>query len=182
MAKEFAIRTTSADTSGLAASLREAVDAVDPVIAIAEIAPMRDRMSQAAQSQGFLMRLLGAFSILGIVLAAMGIYGVIAYSVAQRGHEFGIRAALGAGQKDILGLVLREGLIVTGIGIALGLVGTFILTRLLASQLPLFEITPMDPATIAAVAITLIAVALFACYVPGRRASAQSPLVALRAE
>jgi putative ABC transport system permease protein len=182
MVKEFAIRTTSSDTSGLAASLRGAVDEVDPLVAIAEVAPMRDRMSQAAQAQGFLMGTLGAFAGLAIFLAAMGIYGVIAYSVAQRGHEFGIRAALGAGRGDILRLVLREGFMVTGLGIALGLLATLGLTRVLETQLPLFEIAPMDPATIAAVAFVLIAVALVACYVPGRRASAQSPLVALRAE
>ena len=181
--KHFAIRSSSSsDTSGLAVALREAVDAVDPVVAIAEIAPMRDRMSQAAQNQGFLMRLLGSFAVLGIFLAGMGIYGVIAYSVAQRGHEFGIRAALGAGRADLLRLVLREGMFVTGIGIVLGLLATFALTRVLASQLPLFEIAPMDPMTIAAVALVLVAVALVACYVPGRRASAQSPLSALRAE
>jgi putative ABC transport system permease protein len=182
MVKDFAIRTTSADMSGLAASLRDTVNDIDPLVALDAVAPMRDRMSQAAQAQGFLMRLLGAFAVLGIFLAAMGIYGVIAYSVAQRGHEFGIRAALGAGSGDIMKLVLREGIMVTSIGIALGLVATFALTRVLASQLPLFEIAPMDPATVVAVAAVLMAVALLACYLPGRRASAQSPLVALRME
>lgn len=177
----FAIRTR-ADATDLAIAVRDAVAEIDPVVAVNDMMPMRQRMSQAAQAQNFLMRMLGTFAVLGLFLAAMGIYGVISYSVAQRGQEFGIRTALGARKSDNLWLIIREGIVVALIGVVLGLGTTFGLTRLLQNQLPLYEITPMDPTTLALVGLVLVGVALLASYVPGRKASTQNPMIALRAE
>jgi len=124
--------------------------------------------------------LLGVFASVAVLLSAIGIYGVISYSVAQRTHELCIRAALGASTGAILGLVLRAGMWMTGIGLALGLAGTLALSRLLATLL--FGVGERDPVTIAAVAAILGAVALFACYIPAHRATRVDPMVALRYE
>jgi putative ABC transport system permease protein len=114
-----------------------------------------------------------------IFLAAIGVYGVMSYTVEQRSHEFGIRAASGARNGDILRLVLREGGLVTMLGLTIGLGGAF-RAKLIASQL--FGVTPMDPITILAVAIVLVAIALLACYIPARRATRVDPLSVLRTE
>ena len=126
------------------------------------------------------MRLLGIFAGLGVFLAAVGIYGVISYSVEQRTREFGIRATLGAQNADILKLVLREGLVVTLIGLAIGIGGAFAATRLIQNQL--FGVSRMDPSTIAAVALLLLGVSLVACFIPARRTTRLDPLLALRVE
>ena len=126
------------------------------------------------------MRLLGIFAALGTFLAVIGVYGVISYAVEQRRHEFGIRMTLGAGRSDILRLVLGEGLVVVLIGLGIGIGGAFGATRLIANQL--YGVEPMDPATVLAVALLLLVVALLACYIPGRRATKLDPLVALRTE
>jgi putative ABC transport system permease protein len=123
---------------------------------------------------------LSVFAALALVLAAVGIYGVISYSVAQRTREVGIRMALGAQTTDVLKLVVRDGLKLVGIGVAVGLVGAFILTRLMSTLL--FGVTPTDTITYATVALVLIGVALLACYIPARRATKVDPLVALRFE
>jgi ABC-type antimicrobial peptide transport system permease subunit len=115
-----------------------------------------------------------------VFLATVGIYGVIAYAVEQRAHEFSIRTAMGAGRRDIVLLVLREGLIVTVVGILIGLVIAFFLTRFIASQL--YDVTPTDPLTIAVVVLMLTAIALLACVIPARHAANAQPLRALRVE
>jgi ABC-type antimicrobial peptide transport system permease subunit len=120
------------------------------------------------------------FAGLAVFLATIGIYGVISYSVEQRAHEFGIRTALGAGRGDIIRLVLREGLIVTMVGLVVGIAGAFALTRLIANQL--YGVTPMDPLTIATVALLLTAVAMLACVIPSRHAAKVNPVRALRVE
>jgi putative ABC transport system permease protein len=177
--KVFVIRT-AAGAPNLSAEVRAAVDEVDPVVAVDQMIPMRARLSQSASNEQFLMRLLGTFAVLGIFLAAMGIYGVISYSVMQRRHEFGIRTALGAAKRDILWIVVREALTVTALGTLVGILGAFWLTRYIQSAL--YEVTPMDPVTIAAVALLLFAVAILASWVPGRQAGRQSPLIALRTD
>jgi putative ABC transport system permease protein len=122
----------------------------------------------------------GDFRAVALLLAALGIYGVISYSVEQRTHELGIRAALGASQRSLLGLVLIRGLALTGIGLAIGLAGSLAVTRQMKSLL--FGVGAQDPMTMIAVAAILAAVAITACYVPSRRATKADPMVALRYE
>jgi putative ABC transport system permease protein len=121
---------------------------------------------------------VGVFGILALVLAAVGVYGVLAYTTRQRTHELGIRIALGAEPRDIFGLVLRQGTILAILGVVIGLAASFALTRALSSQL--FGVSATDPLTFAAVAILLMLVALLACYLPAHRAMRTDPLTALR--
>jgi len=178
--KDFAIRTDTADPMDLAAAVRQIVADVDATVAVDNIMPMHERLSESAANERFWVRLLGLFAGLAVFLAIVGIYGVIGYAVEQRGHEFSIRSALGAGRADIVRLVVREGLIVTMIGLLIGVAAAFGLTRLIENQL--FGVTPMDPVTIVAVALLLTAVALLACVIPARHAARADPLQALRVE
>jgi ABC-type antimicrobial peptide transport system permease subunit len=118
--------------------------------------------------------------VLAVILAALGIYGVIAYAVEQRLQEFGIRVMLGARNADILSLVARQGFVLTMAGLIIGIAATFGLTRLIANQL--YGVTPMDPATLGSVALVLVTVAAVACYIPSRRAYSTDPLETLRAQ
>jgi putative ABC transport system permease protein len=178
--KDFAIRTDGGDPMALANVVRQLVADADPSVAVDNVMPMRERLADSAANERFWLRLLGLFAGLAVFLAVVGIYGVIAYAVEQRSHEFGIRAALGAGRWDIVRLVVREGFIVTLTGIVIGIGGAFALTRLIASQL--YGVTSMDPLTIATVALLLMAVAMLACVIPGRRAAQVDPVRALRVE
>jgi putative ABC transport system permease protein len=178
--KDFVIRTDTAEPLDLARSVRRVVADVDASVAVDNIVPMRQRLSDSAGNERFWLRLLGLFAGLAVFLATVGIYGVISYAVEQRAHEFSIRTALGAGREDIIRLVLREGFLVTTVGLAVGIVGAFALTRLIASQL--YGVTPMDPLTIATVALLLTAVAMLACVIPARHAANVDPLRVLRSE
>jgi putative ABC transport system permease protein len=178
--KRFVVRTTSSDPTTVAAGVRRVFANGDPAVAVENIQPMRAALATSAGGQAFWMRLLGIFAGLGAFLAAIGIYGVVSYSVEQRTREFGIRATLGAQGADIQRLVLREGMMVTLTGLTLGVAGAFAATRLLQAQL--FGVSRMDPATIAVVAFVLLAVSLVACYIPGRRTTKLDPLLALRVE
>ena len=177
--QDFVVRT-SGNPAGIAAAVRRAFADADASVAIANITPMRNRLTALAGEQKFWMRLLGIFAGLGMFLAAIGVYGVISYAVEQRTHEFGIRATLGASNTDILRIILREAFLVILIGLGIGVGGAYLSTRLIANQL--FGVTPMDPVTIASVAAVLIGVALLACYIPGRRATKKDPLAALRTQ
>ena len=171
---------SDSDPSHLASVLRSQVMSVDKDQPVAEIATGEQMMSQAVAQPQLRTLLLSLFAGLALVLASLGIYGVMSNMVAQRTHEIGVRMALGAGQRSVLRLVLSNGMRLTLLGIALGTAGAFALTRLMKSFL--FHVTPTDPATFLEVALFLLAVALLASYIPARRATRVDPVVALRYE
>ena len=141
---------------------------------------MEGVLSESIGDWRFYMNLLGIFAAVAILLAAVGIYGVMSYSVNERTHEIGIRMALGAHSSDVLGLVAKLGIKLTAIGLAIGIAMALALTRLISAFL--YGVKPSDPLTYAAVALALAAVALLACYIPARRASRVDPMVALHYE
>jgi putative ABC transport system permease protein len=167
-------------SSGLVEAVKREVWGLDSQIPVSDVHTMDELMALSLAQQRFNMLLLGLFAALALVLAAVGIYGTMAYRVGQRRHEIGIRIALGAERRDVLRLVLGDGAKLAGVGIAIGIAGALALTRLMTSLL--FEVTPTDPQTFAVVAILLAIVALAACYVPTRRALRVDPMVALRYE
>jgi len=173
------VRTDVAPTA-VTQSLREQVRAVDRDLPVFGERTMAQVAAESVSRRRFAMQVVGLFGILALLLAAVGIYGVIAYSVTQRTREIGIRVALGASKTAILRWVLKQGLILTIAGVVVGLVGAFVLTRLLRSLL--FGVGPTDIVTYGALAVLLTLVALIACYVPARRATKVDPLVALRYE
>jgi hypothetical protein len=173
------VRTTTEPMS-LAASVQKEIQAVDPEQPVARVQPMTQYMYESLERRRFSALLLAIFGALALLLAAVGIYSVMAYSVAQRTHEFGVRLALGAQPLDVLALVVKNGLRLILAGIAIGLVAAFGLTRLMNSLL--FGVSEKDPVTFIGVTALLGAVALAACYVPARRATRVDPMVVLRYE
>jgi putative ABC transport system permease protein len=163
-----------------AAAIRQAVASADPDLTAANLRPMGDIVAGTVAEPRFQTLLVVSFAALALGLAAIGIYGVIAYSVAQRVLEIGIRMALGATAREVLGLVLREGILLSIVGVAIGLAGSAAVTRLMASQL--VGVTPRDPWAFAAASCLLIVVAAVASYVPARRALRVDPIIALRAD
>jgi putative ABC transport system permease protein len=164
----------------LNALLKNAVREVDSDMPVATLRSMREVVSASITSQRFLMLLMGSFAGLALILTAVGIYGVLNYQVSQRTHEIGIRMALGARKRDVLKLVISEGLLLTAIGVVVGLAGAFGLTRLMSSLL--FGVSPADPATFGTISLLLIAVSLLASYIPARHATKVDPMVALKYE
>ena len=160
--------------------LRAAVSAIDPAIAVDRIETMRQLVSGSVAQPRFRTMILVTFSLLALVMASIGIYGVMNYLVIQRTREFGIRLSLGATQTDVLRLVLGRAATLIGAGTCLGLVGSVLLVRLITKLL--FGTAPLDPLTFAAVPVLLAAVALVASYIPARRATRIDPIVALRCE
>lgn len=173
------VRTTVEPLS-LAQSVRGQIAALDKDQPVFNVRTMEQALARSVAARRFSMILLSVFAALALILAAVGIYGVISYSVAQRTREVGIRMALGAQTTDVLKLVVRDGLKLVVIGIVVGLLGAFMLTRLMSTLL--FGVTPTDAVTYTTVALSLIGVALAACYIPARRATKVDPLVALRFE
>jgi putative ABC transport system permease protein len=177
-ASSLLVRT--AGPLALDGSIRSAVASADPDEPVAQIDAMETVMARSFAEQRFLMILMGIFAALALVLAAVGIYGVLSYQMAQRTREMGIRMALGARSADVLALVVREAMSVVLVGLAMGIAGGLVLSRFLASEL--FGVTPDDPVTFAGVTIVLAGVALAASYLPAHRATRVDPMVALRHE
>jgi putative ABC transport system permease protein len=175
----IAVRTTS-DGQQAGTTLRNIVTRLAPDVPVSEVRTMRAVVSEAASTPASTTFLFAAFAGVALVLGMVGVYGVLAFLVAKRAREMGIRMALGAQRRDVLWLVMKEGAKFAGAGISLGLVGAFLVTRLLASQL--YGVSPMDPVTFAAVAALMAVVTLAACYIPARRAMLVNPIVALRSE
>jgi putative ABC transport system permease protein len=171
---------TAGDPLAIAQAVRREVMALDAAVPIADVRPLDQIAAEPAAPRQFLMTLLAVLAALALVLAGVGIYGVMAYSVAQRTHEFGIRMALGAQQGDVLLSVVAQGLLRAGIGLAIGGVAALALAQFMSSLL--FQVEPTDPTTFTAVALGLFALALLACYIPARRATKVDPMVALRYE
>ncbi|HYX43290.1 MAG TPA: ABC transporter permease [Pyrinomonadaceae bacterium] len=175
----LAVRTTNEPTS-LTGAIRNAVLEIDKDQPISQVQTMTQIVASAVSSQKFATWLLAIFAAVALLLAALGLYGVMAYSVTQRTHEIGIRIALGAAQRDVLQLIVWHGMRLTFIGVALGLVGSFVVTRLMKSLL--YGVSAADPFTYGGVAVLLALVALVACLIPARRATKVDPMVALRYE
>jgi putative ABC transport system permease protein len=173
----FVVRAQD-DPRQVARSAVAAIHRVDPDQAVSDIRTMDEVLSNSIAQPRFQLVLLAVFAGIAAVLAGVGVYGVVSYSVTQRTQEIGVRVALGARRSDVAGLVLREGLLLAAMGMAAGLVGAFALTRLLGSLL--FEVTPTDPATLTSVSVLLLLLTLVAIIVPVRRAMKVDPMVALR--
>ncbi len=164
----------------LAGTLRDAVASRDPAMPVAQLATLEELFANATAPQRFLSRLLGAFAGLGLLLGLVGIYGVMAYAVSRRTREIGVRIALGAGPRDVLGQVMRRGALLTVAGLAVGLLLALLASRALTGIL--YQVSPTDPLTVAAVTLLLGATALLACWIPARRATRVDPVDALRSE
>jgi putative ABC transport system permease protein len=172
-----AVRTTG-EPLLMARPVRDAIHSVDKDMPMSNVKSMDDLLESSLGQRRLSMILLGAFSAIALLLASIGIYGVLAYSVTQRSRELGIRMALGAARGRVLRLVIGQGMTLVAIGIVIGLVGAYALMRLLASQL--YAITPTDPGTFLGVSLLLGAIALLATLVPALRATRVDPVVALR--
>lgn len=168
------------DEASLIGGVRTAAAAIDPQIPIAEVESLSAVVSDSLQRPRFVLLLLGGFAGIALLLAAIGLFGLMSYSVSQRTQELGVRLALGATGRDILMLVVGQGFTLTMIGLVAGLAGALALTRFLTGLL--FEVSPTDPSAIAAVCAVLLGTSLLASYLPARRATKVQPITALRTE
>jgi putative ABC transport system permease protein len=173
------VRTTS-EPAAMGPVIARAIQALDPDLPVFDVKTMDERLADALARRRLSMLLLGGFAGIALILAAIGIYGVMAYSVNQRTHEIGIRLALGAQTRDILRLVVRQALLLVSVGIAVGLAGALALTRVMASLL--YGISATDRLTFVITPLLLAGVALLASYLPARRAAKVDPMIALRYE
>jgi putative ABC transport system permease protein len=175
----FVVRSSLPSTT-LFPAIKAAVHDVDPEQAVSQLRPVSELVSDSVARYRFSMLLLTVFGALALIIAAVGVYGVMAYAVSQRTRELGIRLALGASRSSVQYLVLGRGLAMAALGIGIGLAGAVALTRLLVSQL--FGVSPTDPAVLAAAVGTLAAVSAVACFIPAVRATRVDPVIALRSE
>jgi putative ABC transport system permease protein len=176
----YLVIRTNSQASALAGPARAAIRALDPSLPVNKVRELEDVIASVQSRPRFLAVLLTMFATAALVLASIGIYGVISYSVAQRTSEFGIRIAMGAVSSDVLRIVLRQGLSIAAVGLVLGFAGAFSLTRFLTGVL--FGVSTVDPGTFVAMAVLMAAVAMLACYIPARRATRVDPATALRHE
>jgi predicted permease len=176
----YVIRSPRVGSESFLREVREAVWGVNPNLPLADVRTLDELTARSMARTSFSLIMLGVAASVALILGAIGIYGVISYVVSQRTRELGVRMALGAGAWEVRGMVLRQGLVLSGTGIILGLVAASGLTRLMGALL--FGVDPLDPLTFAGVALSLLLVALAASYLPARRASRVDPVVAIRFE
>jgi putative ABC transport system permease protein len=176
---DVVIRTTD-DPMAMARTVRETVWSIDKDLPVSRVQSVEAMLGERTAPRRFNLVLFGLFAVVAVVLAGVGIYGVMAYTVTQRTHEIGIRMALGAETRSVLALVVRQGMTLAVVGVVLGLGASFALTRLMRGLL--FGVQPSDPVTFAAIALLLTGIALVACYIPALKATNVDPLVALRHE
>jgi putative ABC transport system permease protein len=175
----IAVRTAG-DPASLTKSIAAVVANMDHDLPLDQVKTMDQLVDQSLSGDRALTMLFATFAGLALVLAGIGIYGVMSFAVAQRTHEIGLRMALGAGATQVLRLIMREGLFLALAGLGIGLVGTYFVGRAMKSVL--YEVTAIDPVAVSAVAAVLLLAAMFACYIPARRATTVDPMVALREE
>jgi putative ABC transport system permease protein len=171
---------TSVEPLSLSTAVRQAVQAADKDQPVHDVRTMQQIVADSMARRRFALVLLAGFAVLALLLTTVGVYGVVSYSVSRRTYEIGIRMALGAARQDVFKLVIGQGLAPTMIGVVVGLIGAFALTRLMSSLL--FAVTATDPVTLVGVSLLLTGAALLACYIPARRATKIDPMVALRYE
>ncbi len=176
---QFVVRTKG-DSTVIADSVRQAVHSVDPDLPVAKFTTLTTLVDQSLTADRFSMLLVGSFGVLALVMASIGMYGVISYSVMQRTPEIGVRMALGAKRGQIFIMILKQGSLLASAGIGIGLIAAFAATRLMGSFL--YNVHPMDPATFILVSVFLVVIVLLACYIPARKAMKVNPIVALRYE
>jgi len=176
----FLVIRSESEPANLTAAVRGVVHELDRDQPVYDVATMEELLSRSTLQRRFNMTLLAVFAALALILAGVGIYGVMAYAVTERRREIGIRMALGAQASDTLKLVISQGMRLTLVGVALGLMGAFALIRLMKNLL--FDVRPADPLTFIVIALLLTSVALLACWIPARRATKVDPMIALRCE
>ena len=176
----YLVARTSGAPASVASAMAREIHAIDPGVPVFEVRTMQERLHDSLARQRFSMGVLGGFAGFALLLAAVGVYGVMSYLVTQGTHDIGLRMALGAQQRNILGLVVGQGMSLAAIGIVVGLIGAFSLTRVMATLL--FGVSATDGLTFSAVALFLAAIALVASYVPALRATRVDPVVALHYE
>jgi putative ABC transport system permease protein len=176
----LSVKSEVPDALNLSSAVRSEVVSLDPELPVTQVGTLENRLSSSIAQPRFRTLLIAIFGAIALVLASVGIYGVMSYSVAQRTHEIGIRVALGAQRSNVMKTVIGQGMVLTLAGVGIGLVGAFTLTHLMASLL--FGVSATDAITFSATAVLLSGVALGACFVPARRAMRVDPMVALRYE
>jgi putative ABC transport system permease protein len=176
----YVVARTSSDPAGLANTVIREIHAVDPGVVVDQVATMQDRLYDSLARQRFSSTILAGFAGFALLLAAVGVFGVMSWLVSQTTHDMGVRLALGAQPGDILSLVIRQGMALAGLGIAGGLVGAVLLTRVMTSLL--YGVSATDLATFSAVVVILAAAAFAATAIPAFRASRVDPMLALRVD